>query len=167
MPSRLAATLGLVLLAACSSSAAADAGDGETGGDASQRPADSSRAAIEAFLATQVHRDWHADPAIRTSNNASNPHGEALRVFFNDAATASGNAMSPAAGSMIVKEFHDSNGALLGTAVRLKTATGEWVHYCTNVGGSLCGAEGEPVYGVDSETACGFCHVDRIFAAMP
>lgn len=140
---------------------ASETSDGSTAGP------DSSQAGIEAMLTDGSYHEWLGDPAVRSSDNDVNPHGDGLRVFFNELAVAAGNDGSPAPGSVVIKEFYDQGGAMVGSAVRIKDEAGDWVYYCTNPGGTLCAAEGEPVYGVDTQVACGYCHGDLWFAPLP
>lgn len=104
-----------------------------------------------------------------------NPHGDALRVYFNDAALTSINeALEPAAdGAMVVKEIYDPQGTMLGHAVSIKSGEGAgmntWTYYCNlSANDALCGASGTslPIYG-EGASSCGFCHGETFYADAP
>ena len=159
-----------------SDDASDDASD-DGGSDDGELPDDSSQAAIEAFLATESYRDWTGDSVIRVGGSVVNPHGDALRVFFNQAAVDSIRAGTESSllGAMAVKEVHDDTGVVMGKAVRWKTGsgelTGDWTHYCTAPQDSeLCtGATIElPVFGTGMSMECGTCHGGKsFFAKLP
>jgi hypothetical protein len=167
--------LGLTFSAACAIGCS-DAGGEETEDDASdQLPDDFTQTSIEAFLDAQTYKAWAGDTEIRVGGDSVNPHGDALRVYFNDAALTSINeALTPAAdGAMAVKEIYSSEGNLLGHAVSIKSGDGEgmatWTYYCNLFADEgLCGDSGAslPIYG-EGAGSCGFCHGETFYADVP
>ncbi len=141
-----------------------------------EHPASESLVDIEAFLATQTHRAWTGDAAVRAGVSSVNPHGDALRVFFNALALESiaAGPDSTMQGSMVVKEIYGDSGDLEGHALRWKTGEGDtmndWTVYCSGPDGSLrCSNEviSLPITGAGMATECGFCHGSKTFFAKP
>lgn len=171
------------ILPACASEPAAsgdgdgDTGDGDGDGDASNElPADSTQAAIEAFLEGEMYKQapWVGDAATRAGESTVNVHGDALRVYFNPTGLTARqeDAGSSPVGSMAVKEFYDEAGAVVGRAASIKTGEGntmdDWTFYCSAPGTSLCTGESDPgtLYGAGI-SECGFCHGQVFYAAPP
>jgi len=141
-------------------------------------PEDSSAAGIAAYLGTEAHRaaPWQAETAQpRPPADDVSPH-DRVRVFFNDVlldSQAAGNGAfegtAHPAGAMAVKELFDADDASLGAAVMLKIdgVAADWVYYCDGPL-EVCGvsAGSAPVWGVGTDTECGFCHGGLVFNTL-
>lgn len=156
-----------------SGGASGSGGATASGGAASsdQGPADSSQAAIAAFIQAGTYKSWLHDPAPRVGG-PSNVHGDALQVYFNDLAVAAGVNGEPDPGGMVVKEMYDEGtGDLVSIAAAL-TTTGKRVYFCTNPAGGLCtnGSETsgpDPVYDATENTSCSTCHSELVYSKLP
>src|SRR5690606_9605875 len=109
-----------------------------------------------------------------------NPHGENLRVYFNDAAVTTkanqaADISTPAeTGTMVVKEIYDVAGTLLGHAVNIKDSAGDgsefWTYYCNLSNDSgLCGVtETLPIFQKgEGFSGCAICHGEAVIAPLP
>ena len=138
--------------------------------DPSQLPTDTSQAGIEAFIAAGTYKNWVHDPMPRDTGSLA-AHGHLLQVYFNALAVAAGDQGEPVAGRMIVKELYDeATGQLAGTAVNIRTeGPKNWIYYCTNPGGVLCGVSGapEPLYDANRTEGCQLCHGNVVLAHLP
>lgn len=158
---------------AASGGASGSGGAAASGGASSsdQGPADSSQAAIAAFIQAGTYKSWLHDAAPRVGG-PSNVHGDALQVYFNALAVAAGVNGEPDPGGMVVKEMYDeSSGELVSIAAAL-TTTGTRVYFCTNPAGGLCtnGSETsgpDPVYDATENTSCSTCHSELIYSKLP
>jgi hypothetical protein len=127
MHPRLAVVAALVLTAACGPSSSVDEGVGTV------QQLDTSEAGITAFVRDGRYKGWLAEPAVHETRA---PHGDKVRVYFNDTVAASlhaGNATHPA-GSIVVKELYDDDGkTVTGHALEVKVADGAgkdtWIFY--------------------------------------
>ena len=159
---RLAVAAALVLTAACGPTSTVDEGVGTI------QQLDTSEAGVIAFVKEGRYKDWLAEPAVHDTRA---PHGDKVRVFFNDTVTASlraGNATHPV-GSILVKELYEDDGkTLTGHALEVKVADGAgkdtWIFF-----------EGfGPDYGSNyygrAHATCHGCHAagqDYVTSALP
>jgi hypothetical protein len=136
---------------------------GTAGGGVVDHPTDSSQAAIEAYLASEVYKTtgmgWRPEsmPGVDTSV----PH-LATNRYFNEtiiASKAAGNRppvmAQHTAGSMSIKEILEGT-TVVGKAAMLRTESNTWVYYCTATTGTRCGpgvTDNTPYYS----TAAGPC----------
>jgi hypothetical protein len=128
MGPRLAAAVSAALLAAaCGPSSTVDEGAGTV------QQLDTSEAGITAFVREGRYKGWLAEPTVHDTRA---PHGDKVRVYFNDTVAASlraGNVTHPA-GSILVKELYDDDGkTVTGHALEVKVADGAgkdtWIFY--------------------------------------
>ncbi len=171
-----AATGGAATGGAATGGAATGGGTATGGSGTTTFPADTSSAAILAFLDSEAYKSepWIGDAAPREAASVTSPHGT-VRVFYNpEVAPSIGVADATfAPSSMIVKELIDDAGTVVGKAVNLRaTSEGDWTFYCYGPG-DRCGAEPadstkeNPTYGQGIGVECGFCHGDTILAPAP
>lgn len=123
----IAVSLMLVLVGACGPSSSVDEGVGVI------QELDTSEAGITAFVREGRYKEWLAEPLVHRTNA---PHGDKVRVFFNDIVTNSlraGNTTHPV-GSILVKELYEDDGERLrGHALDVKITEGSgkdtWLFY--------------------------------------
>jgi hypothetical protein len=140
-------------------------------------PADTSKAGIEAFLASKAYQSWKFDAAAPRDSMGLPTHGR-VRVAINStleasiAAGADGDKAPFAAGSMAVKELYGAGDVLAGLAFMAKVApentTASWVWYCDGPV-AQCGLSSDPVPYYASGTtlgACGFCHGNYFYIGI-
>ena len=143
-------------------------------------PADSSQAAIEAYLLAETYKQapWVPQSAApREAESVVSIHGKVM-VWQNDTQVASaiaamGSTSATAmTGSMAVKDFYDNADMLIGQAVMLKVAGDalKWVFYCktTNAADAArCNDEAaNPFYG-DENSSCNQCHFGQVYSMVP
>ncbi len=162
MHPRLAVVAALVLTAACGPSSSVDEGVGTI------QELDTSEAGIVAFVKEGRYKSWRAEPAVHETRA---PHGDKVRVYFNDTVAASlraGNATHPA-GSIVVKELYDDDGkTVTGHALEVKVADGAskdtWIFY------EGFGPSYERNYYGRGHDSCHGCHAsgrDYVTSALP
>lgn len=162
MHPRLAIVVALVLAAACGPTSTVDEGVGTI------QQLDTSEAGITAFVKEGRYKDWLAEPAVHDTRA---PHGNKVRVYFNDTVAASlraGNATHPA-GSIVVKELYDDDAkTVTGHALEVKVADGAgkdtWIFF------EGFGPDYDSNYYGRAHATCHGCHAagqDYVTSALP
>lgn len=162
MHPRLTAAVALVLTAACGPTSTVDEGVGVI------QQLDTSEAGVISFVKEGRYKDWLAEPSVHDTRA---PHGDKVRVYFNDTVAASlraGNATHPA-GSIVVKELYDDDGkTLTGHALEVKVADGAgkdtWIFF------EGFGPDYASNYYGRAHATCHGCHAsgrDYVTSALP